>query len=114
MNIEFLYFQGCPNTPKAFDLLQSVLREQNIDASIRRIEIKTDEDAVHHQFIGSPTIRIEGVDVETVADERPYAKACRVYLIDGKFTGVPSKVMVENALWGRKRHKVVALGAVKL
>ncbi|MFQ5799334.1 MAG: DUF2703 domain-containing protein [Bacteroidota bacterium] len=97
MKIQFLYFEGCPNHHRAFELLQTVLGEQNIEAQIERIEIKNEEDAVKHQFVGSPTIRINGVDIEKIKDNPIYAKTCRVYPIDGKLTGVPSRQKIEDA-----------------
>jgi glutaredoxin len=98
MKIQFLYFDGCPNHERAYKLLQEILAEKHIDAAVERIEIKDDDDAVRHQFIGSPTIRIDGVDVDTVTGDRPYAKTCRIYVVDGKLTGLPSRMMIENLL----------------
>lgn len=105
MKIEFLYFDGCPNHERAFELLQEVLKENAIQATIERIEIKDDEDAGRHKFIGSPTIRIDGIDVDTVSDDRPYAKTCRVYVVDGKLSGLPTREMIENALWAAETAK---------
>ncbi len=98
MKIQFLYFEGCPNHHKAFEFLQSVLKEQNIKASIERIEIKSDEDAVKNQFFGSPTIRVNGNDIEPIKGSRIYARTCRIYRIDGVFMGLPLRRMIEDAL----------------
>lgn len=99
MKIEFLYFEGCPHHEKAFVLLQEVLRDSSIDASIERIEIRNDKDAVRQEFIGSPTIRIDGMDVDPVRGNVTYAKTCRVYSVEGKLSGIPSRKMIEDTLW---------------
>ncbi len=98
MKIELIYFDGCPNHRKAYQVLQQILREENIYTAVDRIEIKDDVDAARHKFVGSPTIRIDGIDVDPVTDERAYAKTCRVYLVSGKLSGLPARAMIENAI----------------
>ena len=98
MKIEFLYFDGCPNHQKAYQLVQQILRKKKIEAGVDRIEIKDDVDAARHKFVGSPTIRIDGIDVDPVTDDRAYAKTCRVYLVSGKLSGLPTRAMIENAI----------------
>ena len=100
--IEFLYWTDCPSHPKAWERLQEVLAEEGIEADIERIEVLADEQAMRHEFHGSPTIRVNGVDVdEAGAGEMPVALACRVYrLEDGRFSPVPSKEMIRRALAG--------------
>lgn len=99
MTIQFLYFDECPNHQKAFNLLKETLREQSITAAIDRIAISDDGDAARQKFIGSPTIRVDGVDIETIEEDRPYAKTCRVYVVEGAMGGIPSKRMIRDALW---------------
>ncbi len=104
MKIEFLYFDGCPNHQKAYELLSEVLREEQQPIEIDRIEIKNDEEAQQHKFIGSPTIRINGMDIDLSASEKQtYAKTCRVYVIDGKLSGLPTKKMIREALHKQRR-----------
>ena len=98
MKIEFLYFDDCPNHEKAFALLQEILRDAAIDATIERIEIKDDEDAVKRKFVGSPTIRINGVDVQQIENDHVFGRTCRTYVVDGAFTRLPSRAMIENTL----------------
>jgi len=99
MNIQFLYFEGCPNHQKAYDLLINILGERKITAKVERIRIADDEEAARQRFVGSPTIRVDGVDIESVLEDRPYAKTCRVYVVDGVMSGTPSKRMIHEALW---------------
>ncbi|MHA1758174.1 MAG: DF family (seleno)protein [Promethearchaeota archaeon] len=99
MEIEFLYFEECPNYKKAYEVLESVLREENIDAEIKKIIVKTNKDAIYHRFLGSPSIRINGNDVEKSASQRDdYGMKCRLYNVSGRFTGIPSYEMIKNAI----------------
>ncbi len=98
MKIEFLYFDDCPNHEKALALLKEILRDAAIDATIERIEIKDDEDAVKRKFVGSPTIRINGVDIQRIENDHVFGRTCRTYVVDGAFTRLPSRAMIENAL----------------
>ena len=64
-------------------------------------EIKLTSDAQAHQlrFIGSPTVRFDGPDVDPVPDgtER-YGLKCHIYGADGKLAGYPPREMVLVAL----------------
>lgn len=52
------------------------------------------------KFPGSPTLRINGEDIEIGADGMDnYAVGCRIYQEEGKPSGVPSKEMIRQALW---------------
>ncbi len=105
MKIELLYFDGCPNHKKAFALLQDILRDASVSASIERIEIKSDEEAERHKFVGSPTIRVNGVDVHPIKGRPRYGKGCRIYDREGVFTGFPSQEMIENAIRSAARPR---------
>jgi hypothetical protein len=98
--IEFLYWEDCPSHPQALELLQGVMAEVEIDSPIEKIEVLTDEDAERLAFPGSPTIRVDGVDVDAVgAAQMGTALTCRIYLLeDGRFSPVPSKEMLRRAL----------------
>ena len=55
-------------------------------------------------FIGSPTIRIDGVDVEgSEAEQKGYGYGCRVYGDNGKIAGWPSVEKIRGALVERKQ-----------
>jgi len=98
--IEFLYWRDCPSYPAALTRLQEVMAEVGIRAPIEQIEVLTDEDAWLRDFPGSPTIRVNGRDVDPGgAGEVGSALACRVYrLEDGRFSPLPSKGMIRRAL----------------
>ena len=99
MRIEFLFWEGCPSHPEAKELLEDVLAERWIDVPIEIHEIRTKEEAVANAFPGSPTIRIDGRDVDPAGAEEPPALTCRVYRFpDGRVSPVPSREQLEEAL----------------
>jgi hypothetical protein len=100
--IEFLYWEDCPSHPQALELLREVMAEMGIESPVERIEVITDNDAARLQFPGSPTIRVGGKDIDAAgAAQMGTALTCRVYLLeDNRFSPVPSKDMIRNALAG--------------
>lgn len=98
--IEFLYWEDCPSHPQALELLQEIMVETGVQSPIEKIEVLTDADAERLAFPGSPTIRVDGVDVDPKgAAQMGTALTCRVYLLeDRRFSPVPSKEMLRRAL----------------
>jgi hypothetical protein len=105
LKIEFLYWEDCPSHPQAWKLLQEVMAELSIEAAVEQIEVVTDEDAERLAFPGSPTIRVNGTDIDPAgASQMGTALTCRIYrLQDGRFSPVPSKEMIRQALTGEER-----------
>jgi hypothetical protein len=99
MKVELLYWEGCPSYSEARELLAQVLAEHGIDAPIRMRHVATDEEAEALRFPGSPTIRIDGRDVDpSGASARP-SLSCRIYhLVDGRVSPVPSREQLEEAV----------------
>ena len=105
MKAELYYFDDCPSYSRALDNLKEALHLERLPAQIATIPVASETDAQSKRFIGSPTIRIEGVDVEgPEAEERGYGFGCRVYVGDGKTTGWPSVEQIRQALQ-RQRSK---------
>ena len=103
--IEFLYFAACPNAPQALALLREVLQAESIPAEIELIAVETDEAAQRYGFIGSPTIRIEGVDVSPPSAPTAPSLTCRLYQQDdGRFTTHPSAQTLREALHSIRRR----------
>ena len=99
MKIDFLYWDGCPSHPEALELLQTVLAERDLEATVELREVLTDEEAQTLRFPGSPTIRVDGRDVDPAGAEARPALACRIYhLADGRVSPIPSREQLEEAL----------------
>jgi glutaredoxin len=99
--VELLWCSCCPSTARALEELQAVVTEAGLDLEAIEVRhIETDEQAREEGFIGSPTIRINGRDLEEGMGERP-ALACRVYrLPDGRPSPTPDPQAVRAAVKG--------------
>jgi hypothetical protein len=99
VQIEFLFWAGCPSHPEALALLEQMLAEREIGAVIDVREVFTHEEAAELAFPGSPTIRVDGHDVDPDGAAAPPSLSCRVYrLPDGRPSPVPSRQQLEEAL----------------
>jgi hypothetical protein len=99
VRIEFLYWEECPSHPEAKELLLEVLRERGLDVPIEWRHIGTHEEAAANAFPGSPTIRVDGRDVDPAGAEAPPSLSCRIYrFADGRVAPVPSRRQLEEAL----------------
>jgi hypothetical protein len=97
--IDVLCFEGCPNHEKAVALVERVASQLGLGANIEVTEVRDVEAAQEHRFLGSPTVRIDGHDVEPGAEERAdYVHACRIYRGEHGFSGQPDERWVRDAL----------------
>ena len=97
MKIEVLYFEGCPNHPPAVELAKGVVAELGVDASVEVVEVKSEADAKRFHFFGSPTIQVDGVDIEPEARARTdFSFSCRMY----GGAGLPPREMIVAAITG--------------
>jgi hypothetical protein len=99
MLVELLFWEGCPSYAKAHAQLRASLSEAGLDPDgVILREIETQADAELHRFVGSPTIRIDGVDVQPPGEE-PTGLTCRVYRRrDGRVSPTPDPADVRDAL----------------
>ena len=67
--------------------------------SLRSVEIATDDAASRAGFVGSPTIRVDGHDIQPPEDSEPPGLTCRVYhLRDGRISPLPDPEDIKEAL----------------
>jgi hypothetical protein len=99
MHVELLFWDGCPSHPRALADLRAAMADLGLDPSAVEVrEIDTHEQAARERFAGSPTIRIDGVDIQPPDDE-PFGLACRVYhRRDGRISPTPDPADVRDAL----------------
>ena len=99
MKVEILYFSGCPNHPPAVSQVREILQQEGVTAELVEVEVKDAATARLTGFLGSPTIRIEGRDVEPCArSAQTFGLACRTYICDGFRAGVPPIEWVRAAI----------------
>lgn len=96
VTVELLYFRGCPNYWAYLPRLRSLLPN---GAELVLREVATDEAAEQNRFLGSPTVRVDGRDIEPEVDARAeYGLQCRLYRTPEGWSGVPPDAWVLNAL----------------
>ena len=101
MLIELLHWEGCPSTPEARELLDAALASRGVAADVVVREVTTQTEAEELRFPGSPTIRVDGRDVDSRGAANRPALNCRIYLLpDGRVSPVPTREMIEEALHG--------------
>ena len=99
MKVELLWFEDCPNHEDAEHMLAEVLAEYSVRDPIRRIEVPDLESGRRVMFPGSPTIRINGTDVEPgwqPSDD--FTPRCRLYATSEGLRGLPERRWIENAV----------------
>ena len=97
--VEILYFADCPNYEGARALVQRLAAGLGIEPELHLVEVSDAHAATRLQFLGSPTVRVDGHDVEPGADQRSdYVLSCRVYRGEHGLSGPPEERWVRDAL----------------
>lgn len=95
MQVQVLYFEGCPNHQPTVQLARDVIRDLGLNVAVEEVEVTSVEDAKRLRFLGSPTVLVNGVDIEPSArTSTAYAFACRTYA----GAGTPSRALLIDAL----------------
>jgi hypothetical protein len=99
MRIEVLYFDGCPNHRPAIQRVRQVLAEEGLSAEVLEVNVSEPSLAQTVGFLGSPTIRVNGLDVEPEATKADtYGIMCRTYAVNGRREKLPSREMLRRAI----------------
>ncbi|MGA9370437.1 MAG: hypothetical protein WBV53_01160 [Solirubrobacterales bacterium] len=104
MKVELLYFDGCPSYQRLLPRLRALVDElaPAAEASLRRVE--SAEDAERERFLGSPSVRVNGVDVDPgAAGREDFGFECRLYRWDGATSPLPREEWIREALSGGSR-----------
>ncbi len=97
--IYIMFIEGCPSVSAVAKYIDEVIAEEAVDAEISLVLIETLEDARKLHFTGSPTVRINGKDVEiNFQDIKDYGLQSRQYYIEGEKYDYPSKSMIKDAV----------------
>lgn len=102
MKVELLYFDGCPSYEELLPRLRSLTARHGADElELRRIE--SSEAAERARFLGSPTVRVDGSDVEPEASGRSdFGLKCRLYRSEqGQLATPPEEWIVAALARGR-------------
>lgn len=101
MQIELLYFDGCPSWENGLKNLEVALQEEGLPTSVEMVKVTDDNDAARLKFLGSPSFQIKGQDLWP--EERDtYSLSCRVYKTPEGMKGWPSVEMLREKLKAAK------------
>lgn len=103
MDVQLLYFEGCPSWQQAAAHLQTIADEVD-GISVTRIVVDTPELAERYRFRGSPTITAGGSDL-FADDDAPVGLSCRLYQTPDGPAGSPTLDQVRAALELRSAHR---------
>jgi hypothetical protein len=102
--VQLLWWRGCPSSDQALALVREEMKAAGIDPeSLRVREVRSEREAVEERFPGSPTIRVDGHDIDPL-DGEPFGLSCRVYrLRDGRPSPLPDPEDLRENLQGAIR-----------
>ena len=99
MTIELLYFDGCPTHEALMPRLRTLLDGAGVDEEVRLVRVESEDEARAVRFLGSPSLRLDGRDVEPGAAERSdFGLTCRLYQTPVGLSGTPPHELVLAAL----------------
>ena len=98
MKIELLCIDECPNVDKTEIAILKVLSSLDIAASVRKIVIRTPQEAAQYRFLGSPSIQINGTDIEPSRRNDSPVLGCRIYRENQHASGTPSEELIRAAV----------------
>ena len=97
VRIEIYYTAGCPNRPVTVKRVWEVLHELGIAAQVR--EVKGDPQFAVPGFLGSPTVHVNGIDIEPSARTSKWMGLnWRTYREGSQIDSAPSKELIRQAI----------------
>jgi hypothetical protein len=104
VRVEVLYFDGCPNHERWMPHLRGLLDSAGVSDPVELVAVETDEAAREQRFLGSPSLRIDGVDIDPGAAERTdFGLKCRLFATGAGLVGVPPDAWVLAAVRAAER-----------
>ena len=96
--VEVFYTEHCPFWREVAKTIEEVLGESEIKALAKRVKVSSEGEAKRLGFPGSPTVRINGVDIDPLVKETTGAIGCRIYMYQSKMYDFPPKDMIAKAV----------------
>jgi hypothetical protein len=99
LHVQLLGFSDCPNRDTAMERLRMAIAEAHVSADVTEVEVDDSTLALALRFLGSPSVRINGVDVEPAArSAEQFGLMCRTYQTPHGSEGAPPLEMIRAAL----------------
>jgi hypothetical protein len=101
--VELLTTSNCPHRDAALALVQRVCGQLDGQAEVRVVEVADQPAAERLRFLGSPTVRVDGRDIEPGAEwNDEYVCGCRLYQGEHSLRGLPEEAWLRQALQDAK------------
>jgi arsenate reductase len=98
VNVRLLVVEGCPGAAASAELLGRVLADEGLAPEFETVVIEDAAAAERERFIGSPSITLDGLDIEEARRADQSAFTCRMYSEGNTQSGVPPEAMVRDAV----------------
>jgi hypothetical protein len=97
--VEVLWWRECPSWERTIELVRAEMAAQGLNPdNLVVTEVRTDGAAQRRAFVGSPTVLVDGTDIQPPGEE-PAGLTCRVYRRrDGRVSPLPDPLDVRDAL----------------
>ena len=103
--VELLYFEGCPSYETLLPRLRGLLEDAGCGDPLTLTRVETESDAIQERFLGSPTLRVDGEDVDPgAADRTDFGLKCRLYRSEAGIEHLPPDAWITAALERLEGH----------
>ena len=107
MKVEILYIDGCPNRQPAVERVNELLQEFCLTGDVLEVPVTDSASATAARFLGSPTIHVNGIDVEPSSrTSDQFGLMCRTYVNGPRRDGVPSAELIRRALMEASNQRI--------
>jgi hypothetical protein len=99
--VEVLFFEGCPSVDLALERVHEAVAAASLDGQVTVVQtnVRDNEDAQRRRFLGSPSVRVDGRDVDPAASARAdFGIQCRVYPTENGMEHAPPAAWIIAAL----------------
>ena len=97
MQIDLLYFDGCPSWQGGLENLKAALVAEGMATEIHLVQVEDNAEAARLRFLGSPSFHVNGADLWP-EERASYALSCRVYSTPQGMQGAPNTEMLRQKL----------------
>ena len=109
MRMRVLIFEGCPHASDAVERVRQTAQAEGVNTLVEIVEVPNEAAAQRERFLGSPSVQIDGLDIETSRRGDPYCHGCRVYRSANGVSGLPSEEMIRAAIRRARGPKLKVL-----
>jgi len=64
IKVQILYSEGCEHTPPTVSRVRSIAKEMGLNIDLEMVLVENEAQAKGHNFFGSPTVRVNGRDID--------------------------------------------------